>query len=680
MKKIIWLIILSWLGFSLSFAQIPARLISNDGVLEELINHLETTRDTNRIDALLKLSEAYKHINPLQALDFAQRAYLLSRELKSQRGSLMALNTLGVIYNLQGRYQKALSLHLRCARFATAINDKKSLLTILQSTGLAYETHQNQTQALTYYLKALELAQESDNQVGIAKTFNLIGNLYREQGKEDLALSYHQKALDIFYYLKDSSQISVSKHYIGHLQLKKPQEAIETYLQAIEMAEKIKDKEKIANFSNSLARVYQNQNDLQKATFYAQKSLDIAQRYFWKTEIQTSAWILSELNAQQRNFEEAHRYYQIYANIKDSLFLEREKYRIAELKESFEEEKRKNELQLLSKDKIIAKDEQQIKDTTRNYLILMLVLGAIASLVLLRSNFRRKATIKRLQSLANEVRRKNQEIELQKASLAEVNQQLEDNNGRLNDSIRYAEKIQRAILPYERHLKEFFADYFVIFKPRDIVSGDFYWFCQTEGKIFLAMVDCTGHGVPGAFMSMMGYSLLNEIVMQEKFLQPSEILQQLHHRVRWALKQKESQNSDGMDIALCCLEKQKDGRVLGQFSGAKNNLHYFSKGQLNEIKGDRKGIGGWQKDTDFTFENFHFELQKGDTLYLATDGYVDASDDNRKKLGVRKYRNLLEAHAHSSMKEQGAYLLSNLYQHQQHTPQRDDITLLGVRI
>ncbi|MEO1653740.1 MAG: SpoIIE family protein phosphatase, partial [Bacteroidota bacterium] len=279
-----------------------------------------------------------------------------------------------------------------------------------------------------------------------------------------------------------------------------------------------------------------------------------------------------------------------------------------------------------------------------------------------------------------ELMRKNELIEKKNDSYQQLLKELNEKNTYLTHSIRYAEKIQRSFLPHNSQFKDFFNDHFVIFKPKDVVSGDFYWLSQVENQIFLAVVDCTGHGVPGAFMSMIGNTLLNEIINQEKIFDTNQILEQLHDGVRWSLKQNNSNNTDGMDIALCRVDIQDANHPLVQFSGAKRSLYYVNNGKLGILAGDRKSIGGWQKETQRTFSEQKLYLRSGDRLYFHTDGYTDAPNSQRKKIGRRKMESIIHENLDISLKEQGALLLYELYQHKENTEQRDDITFIGVEL
>lgn len=265
--------------------------------------------------------------------------------------------------------------------------------------------------------------------------------------------------------------------------------------------------------------------------------------------------------------------------------------------------------------------------------------------------------------------------------LEEAKHTIELNNRSILDSIRYAERIQRAILPNEQVLSARFPESFVLYRPKDIVSGDFYWFRSSEKQSILAVADCTGHGVPGAFMSMIGSILMEEVINQTHAHDPAIILQELHRGIRYALQQQQKTNEDGMDVCLCMFEENgQPGKTLVKFAGAKRPLFVVSNGEVQQIGGDRKSIGGRQVEPVRQFTPQQFWLNKGDTIYLTTDGFADQNNPRNEKFGVDRFRELLASVASLPLPEQKHTLEVTLDTYQKGRPQRDDITVIGVRI
>lgn len=287
-----------------------------------------------------------------------------------------------------------------------------------------------------------------------------------------------------------------------------------------------------------------------------------------------------------------------------------------------------------------------------------------------------------MKTAEQEILKKNEEIMLQKDILQRQN---EDIRG----SIRYALTIQEAILPMKDVMDKIF-DSFIIYKPKDIVSGDFYWFSDYYNKqinahiAFMAVVDCTGHGVPGAFMSLIGNRLLNEIVNEQKVLEPAQVLELLSTKIVTALKQNTSDNNDGMDVCLCSLVKLDNGKTRVHFAGAKRPLYHWNKqnAEINVIKGTSRTIGGIRnrKSNEFPFVNNELILEAGDMIYLSTDGITDQNNSDRKRLGTDRLLDTLRKMAPLSVAEQETILTETLSQFQGTEQQRDDITFMGVKI
>jgi serine phosphatase RsbU (regulator of sigma subunit) len=256
--------------------------------------------------------------------------------------------------------------------------------------------------------------------------------------------------------------------------------------------------------------------------------------------------------------------------------------------------------------------------------------------------------------------------------------ELKEKNQEILDSIHYAERIQKSMLESNQRVLYPGLNLFFIYRPRDIVSGDFIWVAQHDDTVFVAVVDCTGHGVPGAFMSLLGYNFLDHIVGYEKVIEPHLILSLLHTKIRERLNQtnQAGTNRDGMDVCLCALHT-KTG-VL-HFSGARRPLYYTNSfGELQICKGDHYSIGGIQREEQRVFTTYPIPLESGQTFFLTTDGYVDQPSEENKKLGSQNLKIILKELAHEPFIEKKRRLEEALDRHQNRTPQRDDITLVGM--
>ena len=298
------------------------------------------------------------------------------------------------------------------------------------------------------------------------------------------------------------------------------------------------------------------------------------------------------------------------------------------------------------------------------------------------------------QNLESKVKERTKELEAEKEKVTFQKKEI-------TDSIRYAKRIQTAILPPHQLLNENFSNYFILDKPRDIVSGDFYWLTKKNDKVFIAAADCTGHGVPGAFMSMLGIAFLNEIVNKSNTSKANEILNHLRDNVINSLNQsgRNEETKDGMDIALCIIDK-KNGVV--EYAGANNPMYIFRKSneihseeqqsegnyqlqqsndyQLRIQKADRMPVGV-HAFSNISFKNSIIPIQKGDTIYIFTDGYVDQfGGEHDKKFKSRPFKKLLFEIQELDMSRQEETLLKMHEDWMGEKEQIDDILIIGVKI
>lgn len=284
-------------------------------------------------------------------------------------------------------------------------------------------------------------------------------------------------------------------------------------------------------------------------------------------------------------------------------------------------------------------------------------------------------------SILRKVRKQKAEIAAQAASLAELNSLVVSKNEKITDSIRYALTIQQAVLPDDDRLNAVSEQHFVIFRPKDIVSGDFYWVSDPNRHkdILVACVDCTGHGVSGAFMSLISNTLLNQIVNIDGLTDTAKILEQLNTDIRKSLKQEQKANKDGMDLAICKITREEE-QILISFTGAKRPIWIMRENSdvVEVYKGDLKSIGGdLRKNRDFTVQEII--VRKGDTLYMMTDGFVDQCNDAKEKFGTKRLLETIPQISRYDLISQKKQLQKLLDEHQKQEEQRDDITIIAFR-
>jgi serine phosphatase RsbU (regulator of sigma subunit) len=272
-------------------------------------------------------------------------------------------------------------------------------------------------------------------------------------------------------------------------------------------------------------------------------------------------------------------------------------------------------------------------------------------------------------------RRANEELEQKVMErTVELNKQKDD----IESSIKYAKRIQDVVLPEKDKVRNILPESFILYMPRDIVSGDFYWICDKDNKTIILTVDCTGHGVPGAFMSILGNNLLNEIINLRKITEPDIILKELHYAVRETLKQEYNQNRDGMDLSLCIVDKENN-RL--EFAGAKCPLIYIKDGKLHALKGDRLSIGGENSEKERMFKKHIIEVDSPISVYMFSDGYQDQFGGPKdKKFMFQRFKDLIFALHKLPMEAQRLNLMANILDWRKANYQVDDILVLGFKV
>ncbi|HTL82923.1 MAG TPA: SpoIIE family protein phosphatase [Bacteroidia bacterium] len=279
-----------------------------------------------------------------------------------------------------------------------------------------------------------------------------------------------------------------------------------------------------------------------------------------------------------------------------------------------------------------------------------------------------------------QIKREKEMVESLHTRLKSAYEEIEQMNKDITDSINYAKLIQDAVLPEKNRLVELFRESFILYKPKDIISGDFYWFSEIDDKLVVITADCTGHGVPGALMSMIGSNILNEIVGQRRITSPAAILEQMNVALFKLLRKDKDNNrsNDGMDIGVCTIHKRV--RKL-QFAGAHMPLYYFRERTLTVIKPDRIGIGGFHPFPDREFEQHEIQYDEGDTFYLCSDGYADQFGGKEgKRFQTRNFIDQLQEILDHDLSEQEDILEKKLKDWQGDLKQTDDILVMGIRL
>ncbi|GAB4328253.1 MAG: hypothetical protein OHK0038_02090 [Flammeovirgaceae bacterium] len=583
-----------------------------------------------------------------------------------------SLMKIGESYYNSENFQKSLENYLILAKIPSSKWVKPHLPKILNNIGLIFRARRNFTEARNYFQLAYDAAIKNKDRAEEGNALNNLGGNYYLSGDYENALEFFKQGYSVREENGDKLLMSKSLNNIAlvYSKLKRPELSLRRYHRSLSILLEL-------GADSDLAVIYDNLGDLQlitnnfdSALYYHQKSLEHALKLRNKTMMEDAYYSLAQTYEKLKDYKSALDAQRKSYSLKDSIFDDLLSRQISEMQAKYDAENKQIEIESLRQEKEINNLQLKNRELLIYAGLVVTVIILALLLVLYKRNKIERETNLKLNEQYIEISQKNAEIQAQRDEIEKSHQQIQS-------SIKYAQRIQNAILPRIEDLRSILPASFIIFRPKDVVSGDFYWIHKVGDIKIVVVSDCTGHGVPGAFMSMIGNELLNEIVSLNHILMPSKILENLHKGVKRVLKQEDSSNRDGMDVAICAIESSTK-KV--RFSGAKNPVIYIENGELQYIRGNRNPIGGVQKDSDEPFQLHEFEVSNDTIIYLFTDGFQDQfGGQNDKRLGAKRLRELLLENHKFPMEEQKSILESALYSWMRGYSQTDDITILGFK-
>ena len=675
-------------------------------------------------ESYFQLGYAHYNLNHYDsAITFLQKAAALSQQADNKTMLALTYNRLGNTYQLKGRFNKAIQFYEKALKVNNEIHNSKEIARSLSNIGSVYQTFGEYNKAIQFQLKALSIYQQIDFQEGIAwsslnisrlfklheqyakaldyvdqsiKIYRAIareqnietgvtlclkeyGLIYSLMGNHDQALRYINKVLRRNQNANNQYGIANAYHHMGKIYFSKQEypTSLEYLNNSLNIKNRLNDRMEIPSILRLMGEIHLEMKEKQVAMEYFTKALNLAREQNMKAVIEKLYWDFYHLHKINRQYQKALHYHTLWSALKDSL----NNQRIAELEMQYEFKRKQEQLQFeqqkreaIQQTKIKKQRVVAISSASGFFLLLAL------SVVIYHSYKRKVRSNVQLARQNQEIENQKEEIEAQRNMATEQRDKIARQNEIITESISYASRIQNAVLPQQNTVNNIFPDYFIYYKPKNIVSGDFYWINQIDSKIVIAAADCTGHGVPGAFMSMLGTAFLNEIINQKKILDPGHILYKLRKTMIHALHQdaKKTGSRDGMDIALSIIDMNT--REL-YFSGAFNPLYIIRDNTLIELRANRMPIGvhGIYQNTAFSVEKI--QIKKDDLLYFFSDGYSDQfGGENGVKFGKQAFRKLLlNIHQHA-MEEQKELLDHNLQAWQKNWSQIDDIMVLGFKV
>jgi tetratricopeptide (TPR) repeat protein len=634
-----------------------------------------------------------------KAIVYYHRSLKIEEELGNRQGVAMSLNNLGIVYHSTANYPKAIEYHTRSLGIKESLGDEKGVGVSLNNIGLIYQVQQEYEKALEYFEKSMEIKLKLEDYKGVAYAYSNLGTVYFNKNQFSKAEEFYQKSLAMRNEIGDKIGLITTHNNLGALyqEQNKYKEAMSSHNEALKIAEEIGNKEGIAYSMLNIGSLYKSLGEVDKSIEFAKKSYDLARELGSVLHLRNATLLLFENLSKKGSYKEALDMYMQHIVMRDSINKEDNKGAVLKKemeylfqKERDEAEKQKvlSEMQY-EKQLAISKAEKQ----RQRFVTIIITLGLVLLLVFSVLVYNRLRV----------TNKQKKTIEFQKNLVEEKQKEI-------LDSIHYAKHIQEALLKDGKIISAFLPPHFIIFNPKDIVSGDFYWTIQRDNQIYIAVADCTGHGVPGAFLTMLGTAFLNEITAKSQNLSPANILDELRNKFVKELNQTESlfASKDGMDVSLVALQ-QVDGvsaesdynlhnqtHTLLNWAGANNPLWIITNENrtelssfqylngvndktLYEIKADKQPIG--YDDGMTPFKNHEFQLKQGDLIYLFSDGFQDQfGGDNNKKFKASRFKELLLANCEKPMEEQKKLIVQTFEDWRGDFEQVDDICIIGLRL
>ena len=651
------LVILSFLSLSAFSTDVPEEFIFQLDSIQKLDASAE------KAQALNDLAWKTKYIDIDFTADIVEQSIELSNANKYFAEAGMAHKLAGILSDEQGLYTEAIYQYQLAIKAYRAIDDEMGIAKCEGNMGMIYRNINNFDQAFKYFKKSNKTFEENDFPYGVMLISMNIGITYFELNKIDSAY-YHFKKAEYVMYNIGASDANVYGN-LGNVYYKMDSlDLAEAYmLKTVDIFEQTQPGNyNIKVWYQNLGALYKEKGDREKAKVYYLKALDYTEDYY-NREATFLLLGLADLNRIENNYKISTHYYRMLNTVKDSIYSVENISQMNELASKYESEKQELQIQALDKEKKLESAKRAAEENKVFYFTIGSILLGVLFLFVIYGLFVKSKDNKKIRS-------KNLLIESQKEIL-------ELKNHEITSSIEYAKRIQSAILPPLKLVKSYFENSFVLYKPKDIVAGDFYWFETDDNHVVFAAADCTGHGVPGAMVSVICHNALSRSFREFKLTEPGEILNKTRELVIDQFDNSEETVKDGMDIALCSYNIKT--RIL-KYSGANNPLWIVRKGtaEIEEIKANKQPVGNFHKNQEF--DSHEVIIGKGDTFYLFSDGYADQfGGKDGKKFKSKSFKKLILTMQNKKMGEQREAMDEFFENWKGELEQLDDVCVIGVR-
>jgi serine phosphatase RsbU (regulator of sigma subunit)/Tfp pilus assembly protein PilF len=648
--------------------------------LDSLLQSYKTIQNPKqKTYALLRYAEELLHYDFDSAYSCANSALLSANILKDEMLIAESNIVIGYAFEANGKYKEALKNFLIASDLCKKNKSKPKLAQCYTAMGIIYWYQGFHEKAEEYYKKNISLCLELNDVNGLAASYGNLAILFDENYQLDSSLVYYKKALSIFEKGNKPKQTAacLDNMSIVYKQKQDFTNALSHNFRSYELRESINDTIGMLASMGNLGSIFIAQNKPNEAIEISERVLKIAQRLGSKEDVKYAYVNLRDAYELKNDYKSANKVLNLLMLVKDSLRNLENASQIAKLETKYKTKEKETELSEIKLLQKIQREENLNKLKQKNYFIIVLSIVGVFVLIIAFMLFKR---FKEKQQIADAISKKNEAIEKQKTIIDHAYLELSEKNKDITDSIRYAKRIQEAIFPSQSFYYSLFPNSFVLFQPKDIVSGDFYWFEKDSlGNSYVAVVDCTGHGVPGAFMSIVGFNLLNNAIHEHKCSTPAQILNQINKDLNETLKQTEEESSikDGMEISICKWSSSTNELI---FAGANTIIYKICNNTLETIKGNKHPVGSFYGEQLKPFTDIKISINPHDTIYMFSDGYADQfGGEKGKKYKYKKLEDFLLSNSNEPVQQQKKSLEMEFAQWKGNLEQVDDVCVIGIR-
>ncbi len=613
--------------------------------------------DSLKVIIYSDLVKEYIYKDNDSALKYAQWGSKLANSKNMVRYYANFLNSTANIHLERGEYTEALSNYIEAEKQFKLLSDQNSVLMVNGNIGLVYQYQNLLDKALMQFEAVYEASKANNYSDIIASSLNSLGSVHYSKGDKTKALNAFKESLEINKETKNTPRIMECLNNIAiiYQELGQYEQALEIFDQYLNYSKQDNDKRSQVIAYHNIALVHHEQKNIVKAIQYLDSSVVLAKNIRDFENLIEIYDTYTKVFTESKNYENAFETFQLKVAAQDSLLQQTRDRQFIEMSTKYETDKKDAE------NKVLKATSEKQKAINLAVTIGLILVGALSFFIFRSYNQKKKAN----QLLAKQ----NSEIKEQKGIIEEKQKEI-------LDSITYAKRLQEAILPPLNLIQKHLPDSFIYYKPKDIVAGDFYWMEHKNNITFLAAADCTGHGVPGAMVSVVCSNALNRAVLEFNITEPGLILDKTRELVLETFAKSDNDVKDGMDISLCTIH-HSDNTV--KWSGANNPLWYIHNNQMQEITASKQPIG--KSDRPAPFVTHTLQLKKGDALFLFTDGYADQFGGPKgKKFKYKQFQQVLLQNASVNCKLQHQNIDLAFNQWKGSLEQVDDVCVIGVKI